>query len=136
MMASASCKHVSRNELTAGGIVAAISAIRLSGIGPGPLGIADTNPIADAPASIAIHASSTLAIQQIFTRGFGVGLIAWLQRITWRGDFEQPRCIIGSVTRIFSRGLPRNQSEQLYKEITPISFRTKVRVCFSRRRRR
>jgi hypothetical protein len=75
MMASASCKHVSRNELTAGGIVAAISAIKLSGIGPGPLGIADTSPIADAPASIAIHASSMLAIQQIFTRGFAVGFM-------------------------------------------------------------
>ena len=60
---------VSRNELTPGGTVAAISAISVSGIGPGPLGIADTSPIADAPCSIAIHASATLAMQQIFTRG-------------------------------------------------------------------
>src|SRR5687767_286717 len=74
-MASTSCSHVSRNELTPGGTVAAISAIKLSGIGPGPLGIADTNPIADAPCSIAIHASATLAIQQIFTRGIRVGLM-------------------------------------------------------------
>jgi hypothetical protein len=66
---------VSRNELTPGGIVAAISAIKSSGIGPGPLGIADTSPTADAPASIAIQASSMLAIQQIFTRGFFVGFI-------------------------------------------------------------
>src|SRR5689334_23764665 len=70
MIDVASCKHVSKNELTPGGMVAAISAINSSGIGPGPLGIADTSPIADAPASIAIHASATLAIQQIFTRGF------------------------------------------------------------------
>jgi hypothetical protein len=41
-----------------GGIVAAISAIKLSAIGPGPLGISETNPIADAPCSIAIHASA------------------------------------------------------------------------------
>src|ERR1041385_4234454 len=75
MIEAASCKHVSKNELTPGGIVAAISAINSSGIGPGPLGIADTSPTADAPASIAIHASSTLAIQQIFTRGFVVGFI-------------------------------------------------------------
>src|SRR5687767_7559170 len=75
MMASASCSHVSRNELTAGGTVAAISAIKLSGIGPGPLGIAETNPSADAPCSIAIHASSTLAIQQIFTRGLLVAFM-------------------------------------------------------------
>src|SRR5215510_10253440 len=72
MIDSASCKQVSRNELTPGGTIAAISAIRSSGIGPGPLGIADTKPIADAPASIAIHASSMLAMQQIFTRGLVV----------------------------------------------------------------
>ena len=74
-MEAASSRHVSRNELTPGGIVAAISAIRVSGIGPGPLGIAETRPTADAPCSIASHASSTLAIQQIFIRGFVVGFI-------------------------------------------------------------
>jgi hypothetical protein len=76
MIDPASCKHVSRNELTPGGIVAAISAINSSGIGPGPLGIAETSPTADAPASIASRASSTLAIQQIFTRGLGAGFIS------------------------------------------------------------
>jgi hypothetical protein len=76
MIASESCKQVSRNELIPGGTVAAISAINSSGIGPGPLGIAETNPIADAPASIAIHASAMLAMQQIFTRGLLVGFIA------------------------------------------------------------
>jgi hypothetical protein len=50
--------------------------MRSSRIGPGPLGIAETNPIAEAPCSIAIHASATLAMQQIFTRGFVVGLIS------------------------------------------------------------
>lgn len=75
MMAFASCWHVNRNELTPGGICAAISAIRSSAIGPGPLGIADTSPSADAPCSIASQASSMLAIQQIFTRGFSVGFI-------------------------------------------------------------
>src|SRR5690349_174489 len=75
MIDVASCKHVSKNELTPGGIVAAISAINSSGIGPGPLGIADTNPTADAPCSIASHASATLAIQQIFTRGLENGRI-------------------------------------------------------------
>src|SRR4029079_11403857 len=77
MIDVASCRHVSKNELTPGGTIAAISAIRSSGIGPGPLGIADTKPIALAPASIAIHASSILAIQQIFTRGLVVGFISY-----------------------------------------------------------
>src|ERR1043165_1092741 len=76
MIAFASCWHVNRNELTPGGIVAAISAISSSGIGPGPLGIADTRPTADAPCSIASRASATLAIQQIFTRGVKNGRIS------------------------------------------------------------
>jgi hypothetical protein len=83
MMETASSTHVSRNELTPGGIVAAISAIRVSGIGPGPLGIAETRPTADAPCSIASHASSTLAIQQILTRGFVVGFIRKIHRVTF-----------------------------------------------------
>src|SRR5215212_1282595 len=152
MIEAASCLHVSRNELTPGGTVAAISAIKLSGIGPGPLGIADTSPIAEAPASIAIHASSILAMQQIFTRGLVIGFITATlsstavasssslcnlcvlcvsvvgcianhrdtenteiaQRRNSRGYFEQPHCIIGSVTRISFARLPR-LSEQLYQ---------------------
>jgi hypothetical protein len=47
-----------------------MSAISESAIGPGPLGIAETSPIADAPADIARRASSRLAIQQIFMNGF------------------------------------------------------------------
>src|SRR6185369_2960366 len=75
MIDVASCKQVSKNELTPGGTIAAISAINSSAIGPGPLGIADTKPIAFAPAPIAIHASSTLAMQQILIRGLSIGLI-------------------------------------------------------------
>jgi hypothetical protein len=65
---SASCLHVNRNVATVGGTRAAISAINSSSITPGPLGIADTNPTADAPHSTAARISSTLAMQQTFTR--------------------------------------------------------------------
>jgi hypothetical protein len=37
--------------------------------------MAETSPTADAPCSIASHASATLAVQQIFTRGFSVAFI-------------------------------------------------------------
>jgi hypothetical protein len=93
MIEAASCKDVSRNELTLGGTVAAISAIRSSGIGPGPLGIADTSPIAFAPASIAIHASATLAMQQIFIRGLTVGFITYL----WSGRRLGVRQLVGAL---------------------------------------
>ncbi len=56
----------------AGGTVAAISAIRSSLMTPGPLGICETRPSADAPHSMARAASSTLPMQQIFTRGVRV----------------------------------------------------------------
>lgn len=46
-----------------------------SAIGPGPLGICETRPKAEAPHSIAIAASSTLAMQQIFTLGWRIGCI-------------------------------------------------------------
>src|SRR5262245_50228162 len=38
-----------------------------SAIGPGPLGIAETRPIAEAPAEIASRASPMSAMQQTFT---------------------------------------------------------------------
>src|SRR5689334_138594 len=76
MIASVFCWHVNRNELTPGGMVAAISAINSSGIGPGPLGMADTSPTAEAPCSIAIHASATLAMQQTLIRGLNVARIS------------------------------------------------------------
>jgi hypothetical protein len=67
--------QVSRNDPIAGDTVAAISAIKSSGIGPGPLGISETSPIAEAPDSMASRASSTVAMQQIFTRGINTGFI-------------------------------------------------------------
>ena len=73
MIVWTSCAQVSRNVPIGGGTLAAISAISSSGIGPGPLGIADTKPIAEAPYRIASFASSTLAMQQIFILGFVVG---------------------------------------------------------------
>ena len=75
MTSSTLCREVSRNVPMAGGTVAAISAICSSLITPGPLGIRETRPKADAPASTAIAASSTLAMQQIFTRGVRVGFM-------------------------------------------------------------
>jgi hypothetical protein len=69
MIERASCSHVSRNVATVGGTRAAISAINSSAITPGPLGICDTSPTADAPHSTAMRASSRFAMQQIFTRG-------------------------------------------------------------------
>ena len=52
-----------------GGMCRAISAIAPSGMTPGPLGIAETSPSADAPQAMAARASSREAMQQIFTRG-------------------------------------------------------------------
>src|ERR1700682_2212384 len=50
-----------------GGTVRAMACIKSSGMTPGPLGIEDTRPMASAPASIAVRASSTLLMQQILT---------------------------------------------------------------------
>src|SRR5262245_14865949 len=51
---------------------------------PAPLGIAETNPSAEAPSAIASRASATLAMQQILTRGRAVasmgGLVTRLDR--------------------------------------------------------
>src|SRR5437764_12927783 len=64
-----SCLEVSRNVAMGGGTEAAMLVISASAITPGPLGMCETNPTADAPNSIANAASSTLAMQQIFTLG-------------------------------------------------------------------
>jgi len=58
-----------------GGTCAAISAAVSFEIGPGPLGMGDTRPTADAPASIAIHTSSMLFMQHTFTRVWAGGSI-------------------------------------------------------------
>src|SRR5215210_7335963 len=68
-MASVSWLLVRRKEETPGGTVAAIAAINSSSITPGPFGMAETRPSAAAPWRIARRASSTLPMQQIFTRG-------------------------------------------------------------------
>src|SRR5579863_264000 len=81
MIDPASRLLVSRNDDTKGGICAAIWAIRSSPITPGPLGISETNPMADAPRSMAIRASAMLEIQQIFTRVMMAGLIGMASRI-------------------------------------------------------
>ncbi len=52
-----------------GGTVPAIRAIMDSGMTPGPLGMEETRPRADAPQTIAAAASSGVLIQQILTRG-------------------------------------------------------------------
>ena len=59
---------MSRKASIPGGTSAAISAAFSFEIGPGPLGIGETSPMADAPASMAIHTSSMLCMQQTFTR--------------------------------------------------------------------
>jgi len=69
MIERLSCLLVRRNEEIAGGIAAAMHAMRSSDMTPGPLGISETRPSADAPYWIAVLASSTLAIQQILTLG-------------------------------------------------------------------
>jgi hypothetical protein len=75
MISATRCREVSKKVPIAGGTVAAISAIRSSLIGPGPLGIFETNPSAEAPHSTANAASSILAMQQIFTRGTRVAFM-------------------------------------------------------------
>src|ERR1700680_4489511 len=74
MISSAVVSHVRRKVATPGGTVRAISRMRDSGIGPRPLGIRDTRPIADAPSRTASAASSSEAMQQTLTLG-GVGNI-------------------------------------------------------------
>jgi hypothetical protein len=69
MIGSAVVSQVSRKVATEGGTVSAISLMRDSEMGPGPLGIRDTRPIADAPISTARAASSSDAMQQILTLG-------------------------------------------------------------------
>ena len=69
MMASASTRDVSRKDSAVTPIPAAMAAIIESGMTPGPLGMADTKPMAEAPAEMAARASPRLAMQQILTAG-------------------------------------------------------------------
>ncbi len=68
-MAPARVSQVSRKVATGGGTARAISQMRWSGIGPGPLGMEATRPNASAPNEIASRASSSDWMQQIFTLG-------------------------------------------------------------------
>jgi hypothetical protein len=75
MISALEVREVKRNVATGGGTIPAISAIRSSEMTPGPLGISDTNPRAEAPAAIAAVASEDDEMQHIFTRGaFMVGM--------------------------------------------------------------
>src|SRR2546425_6720974 len=69
----ASCRQVRRNGDTGGGTVAAMAAMRSSGMTPGPLGMSETRPRAAAPTATAARASATLWMQQTLTRGAAVG---------------------------------------------------------------
>src|SRR6266487_3142037 len=60
---------VNRNVGMGGGTDAAISAMSSSEITPGPLGILETSPSAEAPAEMATCASAALWMQQTLTGG-------------------------------------------------------------------
>src|SRR5439155_6488656 len=75
---AASRRQVSRNAETGGGTAAAMTAIVSSGITPGPLGMSETRPTAEAPARIAARASATLWMQHSLTRGKRLGSTAVL----------------------------------------------------------
>jgi hypothetical protein len=96
MMACGECSLVSRNVAIGGGTVAAIRAIASSEITPGPLGMAETSPTAEAPQVIACAASAGDLIQQIFTRGRN--LISRVQRpnVAIRSGY-----LLGDLTLIF-----------------------------------
>jgi len=78
-MANGSFFEVNRKEEMEGGTILAMFAMVLSGITPGPLGISETNPKADAPYRMASHASLTLPMQQILTLDL------------WKGSIVQSR---------------------------------------------
>src|SRR5947208_3320022 len=69
MMASGECSLVRRTVAIGGGTVSAIRAIASSEMTPGPLGIAETRPNAEAPQPIASTASAGDLMQQILTLG-------------------------------------------------------------------
>jgi hypothetical protein len=69
MMASASRNEVSRNVAMGGGTTAVMRTMVASSITPGPLGMEETRPRADAPCAMASRASAGDLMQQIFTRG-------------------------------------------------------------------
>src|ERR1700741_2741853 len=99
MIGSAGVSHVKRNVATPGGTVCAISRIRASGIGPGPLGIRDTSPIADAPQDTASAASASDAMQQILTLGGTWNISTILVSTTYRNCIQFRRAARVQRTR-------------------------------------
>src|ERR1700719_2159327 len=69
MMAAASRIEVSRTVAIGGGTTAVMRAMAASSITPGPLGMDETRPKAEAPYAMASRASAGDLMQQIFTRG-------------------------------------------------------------------
>src|SRR5260370_36400536 len=69
MMASGECSLVRRKVAIGGGTLSAIRAINSSEMTPGPLGMAETRPNAEAPAAMASAASAGDRMQQILTLG-------------------------------------------------------------------
>src|SRR6185437_11319823 len=74
-IASARVSLVNRNVATGGGTMAAISAMSLSLMTPGPLGILPTRPSAEAPTETASRASAIDMMQQILTLGLAIAVI-------------------------------------------------------------
>ena len=111
MISKGSCLEVNRKDETEGGIVLAISAISSSGIGPGPLGISETNPTAEAPYLMASHASSTLAIQQILTLGFLTGFS--IAPLLSDSIFQKLICIVKDLEVAFSAMYPLRSKTDL-----------------------
>lgn len=85
----------------------AISAMSCSGITPGPLGISDTKPKAEAPYCIASPASLALAMQQILTLGFLTGFMTDLSYYAVPNLLSTltRALIVGHVRDVFSHGL-------------------------------
>jgi hypothetical protein len=69
MITSGECSPVSRKVETGGGTLAAIRRIVSSEMTPGPLGMAETSPKAEAPQAMANRASASDLMQQILILG-------------------------------------------------------------------
>jgi hypothetical protein len=75
-MALASCPEVRRKVAMGGGTQAATARMVTSSMTPGPLSMAETRPMASAPAATATLASSVLLMQQILILGRAMASIA------------------------------------------------------------
>jgi hypothetical protein len=69
MMVSGDCSLVSKKVAIGGGTAAVIFTIMSSEMIPGPLGMAETNPNAEAPQMMAMSASAEDLMQQILILG-------------------------------------------------------------------